>query len=410
MQLLSVSQLNAYLDALFASDPILTDVWVEGEISNYSQSSRGHVYFTIKDAKAQMPCAVWKSNLGRVRAPLGNGQSVIAHGRVSLWQDTGKLQMYVDMVQPVGVGKLALELEQLRARLEDEGLFDPSRKRPLPRFPTAIGIVTSAQANVLQDVANVVRRRYPLVDLVLAHAAIQGAGAEREIAAGIKRLYDAGGVDVILVVRGGGSAEDRSAFNTETVARAIFASTVPVVTGIGHEGLHSADSEAAERYWTLADLAADVWAPTPSAAAELCTPDARELLQGLASAQALLDLRLREQLRGLRTGLVHRLDPVETSVPGGRRRALSRAAASHVESSRDELTHLVELHRSRLNGQDDRLRALDPLAVLARGYASVSRADGSPVKRAEEATVGEPLLIHFADGLATADVTKVEAT
>jgi exodeoxyribonuclease VII large subunit len=397
MQLLTVSTLNAYLGELFAYDPILSDVWVEGEITNYSQSGKGHVYFTLKDGSAQMPCALFRSHLARVNAQLSNGQAVIAHGRVSLWQDTGKLQFYVDMVQPEGMGRLELEFQALKARLEEEGLFDPARKRELPRFPATIGIVTSPQAAALQDMLTVLNRRYPLAEIVLSPTPVQGDGAGTQVAAAIESLHRRVRVDVIIVARGGGSMEELWAFNEEVVARAIFGSPVPVISGVGHE----VD-------YTIADYVADLRAPTPSAAAELVAPNISELRASVRAAQEFLDARLGEQVEAARMDVRHleghlqRLSPSHTLD-----RLRERLALLH-DGALTRLDHAVQLRRSTLEGQRRRLEALDPEGVLRRGYAVVTREDGTPVHSATSAEVGEDLLTYFGDGTVRSLVMDLE--
>ncbi|MDQ3855434.1 MAG: exodeoxyribonuclease VII large subunit [Chloroflexota bacterium] len=408
MQLLSVTQLNQYLGELFASDPILADLWVEGEISNYVQSSRGHVYFTVKDDGAQMPCALWRSYLGRVKTPLANGQSVLVHGRVSLWQDSGKLQMYVDMVQPVGVGRLALERELLWARLESEGLFDASRKRPLPLFPAAIGIVTSMNSAALQDILAVLNRRFPLAEVVLSHTAVQGREAAPQVALAIERLYRQTEVDVIIVARGGGSTEEQEVFNEECIARAIYGSPVPVVTGIGHQARRSADVADAEVFKTTADLVADVWAATPSAAAELATPDIRELRRSVLGMRSYLSSRLRDVLSSQRSDVRHlksHLARVSPALTVARYRESLQTAS---DAATLRLEHTVERLRGQVDGQTAKLQALDPLSVLRRGYAVVARADGTPVTSAKGVLDGEPLLTRFRDGQVRSTVISVE--
>lgn len=397
MQLLTVAGLNQYLSELFALDPIVSDVWVEGEITNFSQSAKGHIYFTLKDGAAQMPCAIWRSNVARVRTPLGNGQAVIAHGYVSLWQDTGKLQFYVDLVQPEGVGRLELEFQALKARLEEEGLFDVERKRSLPRFPATIGIVTSQQAAALQDMLTVLNRRYPLAEVVLAPTAVQGDGAGTKVAAAIQSLHRRARVDVIIVARGGGSMEELWAFNEEVVARAIFASPVPVISGVGHE-----------TDYTIADFVSDLRAPTPSAAAELVAPNIAELRTALRGAREFLDARLGEQVDTLRMDVRHMRGHLDRLSPAGAlERHRERLVLLH-DGARTRLAYAVQLRRSGLGGQADRLRALDPASVLRRGYASVTRADGTPVRSAAAIANDEELITRLADGTVRSRVTAIE--
>ncbi len=357
------------------------------------------MYFTIKDSDAQMPCVMFRSDTWRVNAPLSNGHAVIVHGRVSLWQSAGKLQLYVDMVQPEGVGRLELEFQALKAKLEAEGLFDVGRKRPLPRFPSAIGIVTSPQAAALQDILNVLRRRYPLAEVVLSPTLVQGDGAGQQIAAAIRRLYTSARVDVVIVARGGGSTEELWAFNEECVARAIFACPVPVISGVGHE----VD-------YTIADYVADLRAPTPSAAAELVAPSILELRDGVRAAQESLDERLDVLVQSLRADLdrtkyhLARVSPAHAIADYRDRLRYVTSAAGQ------RMGHELELRRSALGGRLQQLEALNPSSVLRRGYASVSRPDGTPVPRASCLASGDETITTFADGAARSTVRTVHGS
>jgi len=266
MQIYRVSQITAYIKELFDSDYPLQDLWLEGEVSNYSQAASGHVYFTLKDEEAQIRCVMWRSQVERQAYLPQNGEAIIAHGRISVYEAGGRYQLYVDDIQPAGVGLLYLQFEALKERLAAEGLFDAERKRPLPPFPRRLGVVTSPTAAALKDIVNVLRRRYPVVEVVLSPTLVQGDEAPSQIVAAIEALNEHTDVDAIIVARGGGSLEELWAFNDERVARAIYASQVPVVTGVGHE-----------TDFTIADFVADVRAPTPSAAAEVAVPDRQEL-------------------------------------------------------------------------------------------------------------------------------------
>ena len=263
---LTVTDLTRYLRQVLESDPVLQDVWVNGEISNLSRPSSGHIYFTLKDAGAALKCVIWRSTMLKLRIDLQSGMAVEAHGQVSLYERDGAYQLYVDAVRPAGEGRLYQEFMRLKARLEAEGLFDEERKRSLPERPRRIGIVTSPTGAALQDMLNTLQRRYPLAEVLVAGAAVQGVEAPPEIVRGIRALNRLPGVDVILVARGGGSLEDLWAFNDERVVRAIVASRVPVVSGVGHE-----------TDFTLADFAADRRAPTPTGAAVMVTPDVADL-------------------------------------------------------------------------------------------------------------------------------------
>src|SRR5215211_574863 len=280
MNILTVSQLNIYLRELLDADEIVRDIWIEGEVSNFVRAASGHCYFTLKEGEAQIKSACWRSSVARIGAMPGNGDAVLAHGRVAFYEAGGQIQLYVDMIRPAGVGLLYARFEELKARLDAEGLFDLSRKRELPALPARIGIVTSPTGAALQDILKVLRRRYPLAEVVLAACQVQGAGAAETVVEALYALYEQQ-VDVIIVARGGGSAEDLWTFNEEIVARAAFASPVPLISGVGHE----TDT-------TIIDYVADLRAPTPSAAAELVAPDITELGEDLAALRDQLALAM----------------------------------------------------------------------------------------------------------------------
>ena len=273
MAVYSVSEVSRYLTDILRDDPVLQNVWVRGEVGNLTRSAAGHSYFSLRDAGATLRCVMFRG--GGVGADLiEEGSAVIAHGRVALYEPRGDLQLIADIVQPEGVGELQLKLEELKMRLEKEGLFEETRKRPLPKFPARVGVVTSPTGSVWHDIQNVTTRRYPAVELVLAPALVQGSEAAPAIVAAFDALERLDDIDVIIVARGGGSLEDLWPFNEEDVARAIFKSGVPVVSAIGHE-----------TDYTIADLVADVRAPTPSAAAELVMPDQAELFADIGVLQ-----------------------------------------------------------------------------------------------------------------------------
>ena len=260
-----VSQVTSYLQDLLAYDDLLNDIWIEGEVSNLRRAGSGHAYFSLRDDSSSLRCALFRNSLGHDH--LTDGALVIAHGRVSLYVVRGDLQLIADAIQPEGVGRLQMQLEQLRAQLDREGLFDPSRKRPLPEFPKRIGVVTSPSGAVWHDIQTIIGRRYPLVELLLAPAVVQGDAAAPTIVEAVEALNADADIDAIIVARGGGSLEDLWAFNEEAVARAVFASRAPVVSAVGHE-----------TDVTICDLVADVRAATPSEAAEMIVPDRVDLL------------------------------------------------------------------------------------------------------------------------------------
>lgn len=383
----TVSALTGQIRHLLERDPALQDTWVQGEVSNMTQARSGHWYFSLKDANAQIRCVMWRSSAARQQIVPAEGDEIMAHGYISVYEPRGDMQFYADLVRPVGVGDLYAQFEQLKARLGDEGLFDPLWKKPLPPFPQAIGVVTSADAAAFQDVLNVLRRRYPLARVILSPTLVQGKDAPPLIASALARLDASGYPDVILLVRGGGSIEDLWAFNDERVARAIHAAQTPIISGVGHE-----------TDFTIADFAADHRAPTPSAAAELATPDIGELAAGLR----LRDIDLRDAMGDLLAG---RRDQV-----AGAARVLGYVSpAAAVRNARQRVderaTRLHELHTGQLTRWGERLaarsaalEAANPRAILRRGYAIVSGEDGTPITDASAAPPGTGVRIQFADG------------
>ncbi len=384
----AVMDLTRYVRELLESDYRLQDVWVAGEVSNLSRPASGHLYFTLKDAEASLRCVMWRSEVARQVQLPHDGEAVEVHGRLSVYEAGGQYQLYADTLRSAGEGALFQEFLRRKARLEAEGLFDPARKRRLPAWPRRIGLVTSPSGAALRDVINVLRRRFPPAEVILASTPVQGADAPAGIVQALEELNRRSRPDVILLVRGGGSLEDLWAFNDEAVARAIAASAAPVVTGVGHE-----------TDFTIADFVADVRAPTPSAAAELATPDRVELAAGIRAAgrlQAAALRRLIERLRwdlGDRHGALRLLSP-GARLAGGRQRVdeLGRRGAA-------VMRHALALRRSGLQGLDLALRAVDPLAVLRRGFAVVRRADDhSLVRSVHQVSGGEQLDVRVRDG------------
>jgi exodeoxyribonuclease VII large subunit len=417
------------------------DVWVEGEISNLRPAPSGHVYFTLKDADAQLPVVLFRRQAMLLRFRLEDGQHVLARGRVSVYDQRGQVQLVAETLEPVGAGSLQLAFEQLKERLKAEGLFDAARKRPLPAFPRTVGIVTSPTGAVIRDFLNVAGRRHAGLNVLLCPASVQGDSAAVEIESAIACLNESGLVDAIVVARGGGSLEDLAAFNSERVARAIAASQVPVVSAVGHE-----------TDFTIADFVADLRAPTPSAAAELITEAQHRVAERLARLDARLEraghyqlLQARQRLAGMAatraeariTTLVHRLeqrlDDALQRLVGGmtfriretHRHVAELAAAvlrhdprqrlahaqQHFTAGRTRLLHAAErlLHErsARLQALDARLHSLSPLAVLDRGYALVLDANGALIRSAAQVNRGDHLTTRLADGTL---ISRVEST
>ncbi len=384
---LTVSDVNRYLRELLDSDEILRDVWIAGEVSNPSYPASGHLYFTLKDQNSSIKCVMWKPQVLRLRFTLQAGMAIEAHGAVSIYEQGGQYQLYVDSVRQVGEGALFQEFVRLKAKLEAEGLFDEVHKRPIPTAPAGIGIATSPSGAALQDILNTLRRRYPLARVVIAPTPVQGDAAPAEIVAALQRLNSEPGLEVILLARGGGSLEDLWAFNDERVVRAVFESRLPVISGVGHE-----------TDFTLADFAADLRAPTPTAAAELATPDRMDLLD-----------RVLQLSRGLDDALAARLE-YETSQLSNLQRGLDRLSPLRMIKERqqrvDELGFrsllaaqgiLARAH-ARYSGMNQLLSSLNPEAVLQRGYAIVRDPVGEIVRSVKQAQPDSRVSIKVSDG------------
>jgi exodeoxyribonuclease VII large subunit len=395
---LSVTDLTRYIREIVESDEILRDTWVLGEISNLTRASSGHIYLTLKDAGASLKCVIWKTSAARIRVNLQNGMAIEAHGAVGVYEPNGVYQFYVDVVRVAGEGLLYQEFLRLKARLESEGLFEETRKRPIPAFPRILGIVTSPTGAALQDMLNTLRKRFPLVEVILAPTPVQGDEAPPEIVKAIQGFNHAPRPpDVILVARGGGSLEDLWAFNDERVVRAIAGSQIPVVTGIGHE-----------TDFTLSDFAADLRAPTPTGAATLATPDRADLRVGLDRLEMRLSASAQRQMSTTRSALATQQMRLERASPLRRLQDERQNLDQWSERAQRALAHLVELRRSNWQGAADRLQALNPLAILERGYAVVQQPDGSILQRISQAQVGQPIQVQLADGRFDADITQIE--
>lgn len=384
MPVYSVLQVTTYVKEVLEREDLLQDLWVRGEVANLARPASGHSYFSLRDVESSLRCVMFRAAHGADR--LANGEAVIAHGRVSVYQVRGELQMIVDLVQPEGMGELQLRLEQLKLKLETEGLFEPSRKRPLPAFPRRIGVVTSPTGAVWSDIQTVIARRYPLVELLLAPAAVQGDSAAPSIVEAFQALNGVPDLDVAILARGGGSLEDLWPFNEESVARAVYASRAPVVSAVGHE-----------TDVTISDLVADRRAPTPSAAAEMVVPDRQDLAAKLIVAeQALLSSvrghrALKAQLLAARRDRLLKLRPDLDSQRMHVDDLLQQAAAS--------LSHALALHGERVVGLSHRLSSLSPLDTLRRGYAVVQRReDGAVVSDSAHVEAGDDVDVTLTRG------------
>ena len=393
MAIYTVSQVTSYLRGLLEQDDLLEDIWVGGEIANLSRPGSGHAYFTLRDGSGSLRCVMFRNARGAEGLEIG--AAVIAHGRVSIYEVRGELQLVVDILQPEGVGELQLRLEQLKLKLETEGLFEPSRKRPLPVFPERLGVVTSPTGAVWQDIQTVIARRYPLVELLLTPTPVQGDAAAPGIVEAFQALNELADVDGVILARGGGSLEDLWAFNEEPVARAIYSSRAPVISAIGHE-----------TDYTIADMVADHRAPTPSAAAEMAVPDRSELATGLLVAEQSLDASVFGHL-SLKTDAIRvleaRLDRGGPDLDALRMRVddLLRNAVTH-------LRHSVEVKAERFQGLKLRLDSLSPRDTLRRGYAIVQRRnDGEVVTDSNRVSPGVPVQVTLGRGGFDAEVSAI---
>ena len=391
MYIYPVSEIARYLRDSLEADGLLSDLWVSGEASGVTVSQAGHCYFTLKDDVAQVRCVALQSRQGRYgpgRGPIivpKNGEAIIVHGKVSFYEARGDLQCLVDLVQPEGVGRLHLEQQRLMAKLEAEGLFETSRKRRLPPYPKRIALVTSPVGAVLHDLTTIIGRRYPCVELVVAPVQVQGDAAPGSIIAALSACNSLD-LDLVILARGGGSAEDLAPFNNEYVARAVYACRAPIIAAVGHE----TDT-------TIVDYVADLRAPTPSAAAELAVPDRTELLGRLAGARAALNRGIRSRVGEERSLLNETRSAMARALPD--RQRLGQRVDSFRHRLELRLDGILTMANERLASRRARLTTLDPRQVLTRGYAIVQRErDGAVVSHVAEAPAGEGLAVTVQDG------------
>jgi exodeoxyribonuclease VII large subunit len=380
---LTVSQITFHIRKQLENDPTLQDVWVEGEISNLSRPASGHIYFTLKDKNASLKCMMWKQDAARLRLTLQDGMAIEAHGRITVYEPQGTYQLAVNIIQPKGEGALYQEFLRLKAMLEAEGLFDVERKRPIPELPRVIGIVTSGTGAALRDMLNTLRRRLPLTQVILAPSPVQGADAPPALVKALQLLNSELPItnyqspDVILLARGGGSIEDLWAFNDERVVRAVADSNAPVICGVGHE-----------TDFTLCDFAADLRAPTPTAAAELATQTTVDDLHAQLTQHAIritdLTLNLVAEQKASVSAFASRLKYVS---PERRIRSDYQTLDEFSRRAFSALTHRIQLQTSHVNGMSKRLLSLNPVGILSRGYAIITRKeDGAVVSTVSQAT------------------------
>lgn len=395
----SVSQITGLLRRLIEQHPPFQNVWVHGQVSNCVHHGSGHTYFTLKDERNQISCAIWQRNKTRLQFLPQDGEEVRAQGDMSVYGRHGKYQISVTKVEPQGIGALQRAFEELKARLAKEGLFAREHKKPLPKFPKKIGVVTSATGAAIQDIRKQSAKRYPLAEILLHPSRVQGDGAPEEIVHAIKAMNQRDDVDVLIVGRGGGSTEDLWAFNEEIVARAIFASRIPIVSAVGHE----TDN-------TISDFVADDRAPTPSAAIEHIVPDQNELFSRLDSIDAWLRSRIIDRLETHKT----RLQEFETRLSPMRRKDAINQLHQRIDdletACRTSVTRRLGDAERDLYALAQRLNTLSPLATLERGYSISRKMDGEVLISTEQTAVGDRIEVQLAHGHLACRVEELRDT
>ena len=396
-RIISVSELNEYIKLVLEHDELLMNVYVKGEISNFTNHYKtGHMYFSLKDAGGAVKAVMFRGNAIRLKFMPENGMKVLVSGRVGVFPRDGQYQIYVDSMEPDGIGALALAFEQLKQKLEKEGLFAEGRKRPLPQMPMRIGVITSPTGAAIRDILNILGRRFPLAEVDLYPALVQGENAAADLVRGLAHFNRAKNVDVIIIGRGGGSIEDLWAFNEEPLVRAVAMSEIPVISAVGHE-----------TDFTLCDFAADKRAPTPSAAAEIAVPNAEDILYTVQTA----DMRLRRAMNQKISVARERLDRLASSrvlknpqnVIDDKRMMLLREE----QMLHEKMQAVLQRKGASLGEKAAKLGALNPLAVLARGYAAVFDEQNKVIQNTEGVKVGDDIMLAMADGKLSATVKTI---
>ena len=394
--ILSVSDLNNYIKSIFENNRTLTSVTVRGEISNFVNHRSGHLYFTLKDSDGQIRSVMFRSRAATLKFLPESGMKVIVHGSVTVYPKDGSYQLYASSMQPDGIGALYLAYEQMKERLSAEGLFDSEHKLPIPRMPSAVGVITSPTGAAVRDIINVTGRRFPQAKIFLYPALVQGEGAEASLIKALDYLDKSGLCDVIIIGRGGGSIEDLWAFNSEKLARRIYSATTPIISAVGHE-----------TDFTICDFVSDLRAPTPSAAAEIAVPDKRELIMRLDSFDERLTLALFRKLSSARDKTARINDYL-----------LSFSPMNLIGAERDKLKGLsekasyfanagLEKYREKLLRAVAKANALNPLSILLRGY-SIAEKDGMIISSTNELKVDDEISLRLSDGQLSAKVTNIK--
>jgi len=396
-QIYSVSDLNAYIRALLESNENLIDIWIAGEVSNLSKPRSGHIYFTLKDMDASVRCVIWRVHANRLAGVFRDGMRVEAHGNVSVYEGGGQYQLYVDGIRAAGEGRLYQEFLLLKDQLTAEGVFEESRKRPIPPQPKLIGIVTSPTGAALQDMLNTLLSRFPITEVVLSPASVQGEAAPAQIVKALERLNKFARPDVILIGRGGGSLEDLWAFNDEQVVRAVAASEAPIISGVGHE-----------TDFTLTDFAADVRAPTPTGAAVMAVPDINDIKIGLNGWSLLLEQSMGDVLGLQQSKLTEEKNRLDLLSPGWQ----IKQRMQRLDNLSLRMDHLVNRYflqkKQQLELAEEKIVSFDPHNILGRGYVLVEDKKGNVIKTIKQVQLGQDISVHVSDGMISADVTSIK--
>ncbi len=397
--IISVAALNEYIKAKLEGDITLSDIYLRGEISNFKHHYQtGHFYFSIKDENSVIRAVMFKGYASKLKFEPENGMKIIAHGRIGAFVRDGQYQIYCDDIEPDGIGSLYIAYEQLKRKLEAEGLFSPERKKPLPKIPSRVGVITSPTGAAVRDIINVLGRRFPYAEMVLYGALVQGAEAAPSLISGIRYFKEKRNVDVIIIGRGGGSIEDLWAFNDETLAREIASSPVPVISAVGHE-----------TDFTICDFASDKRAPTPSAAAELAVPDTKDLMRRISNVT--------DRCEHLISGMIAERKKYLSSMSS---RPVLKNPERYIDDRRMDLLNMSERMNNAVKTQKQRkdasfsllaakLDALSPLSVLTRGYSFVSDREGNVLKSAKNLQVGQSVGIRFCDGEAECTIEEIKS-
>lgn len=397
IQALSVTDVNLYIKSLLRSDDILSSVAIRGEISNFKRHSTGTLYFTLKDSGAEISAVMFRGDVQNLRFNPSDGMRVVVYGRIDVYEKSGRYQIYVSRMINDGIGAMAEAYERLKRKLAAEGLFAEERKRPLPKYPERIGVITAPTGAAIRDILNITGRRYPRADILLYPSLVQGADAPMSLLAGLQLLNAYGACDVIILGRGGGSIEDLWAFNDEALVRAVAASEIPVISAVGHE-----------TDFTLCDFAADRRAPTPSAAAEIAVPDINALIEGLQNIENRMTARMSGEINLRRQALLQKEKLLSVRSP----EAKLRSFGEQIERKREKLDSLIdkkyEKKTSEYNTLIERLNALNPLSVLQRGYSALTDKDGRIVSTVTRIAVKDRVSLIMSDGRAEAEILSVQ--